>query len=857
MKYTYLDYKEKMDKIFELYANKIAVSCMDSEKITKQVSYGEVKSIIEGLEKDLNGLGINKRSKIAVIAPQTGSVVVLTLALAYLGYINVPIDASLPIDEQIRLLETVGADAIFTTGELYNQLSQYNDSNSFFEVGTDFTYKKIKEVHKNSEESFEVSEDLIAILFSSGTTGQMKGIEISYNSIVYAQDCVVKYANLISENSFLNILPLNHIAGYTASLFCFLTGVEMGFISEINSYNLSQALLIYNPTDFIMIPKVYGVIKNKIIDAINKKSLPVRLYAKMAIKICGFVRKTTGINLRILTKPIWKAALGKKMVLCGCGTAPCSEEIVQFYLDLGIDFINVYGATETGFPICAENCNAKYPIHGVGSIKQFPEIDILVANPDENGVGEVRVKTPLIMLGYYNDPELTAAAFDENGYFKTGDYGYIDKANNLYITGRMKENIMLANGKKASPIDVDNYILKHCKNINVASCGVDCESGYDEIHLFLETANKTSEELEQAENIIKSIPKSIYKISQIHYIDKIPTTSTGKIKRFELKQIAKSNSDLQFDDTCNLKDVTKEDDIIAVISRIVKKNITDLNSELKNDIGMDSLELFELCVAIDEKYGVSIEEKMHEKITVSELIQLIETLKNTQNGTSVNVANYPIERKKDDYTYLKRFNGWSRMLWKFEVFGLENVKENERYIFCPNHESYFDGMWIVGSMDEKRWPFICSMAAESLYQKKIFKKGLIAMGAIPVYRGGNTSTAMKRAYECISNEKYNLLIHPEGTRTRSGELGEFKSGAARLAKDAGLKIMPICINGAYEVFPPNKKTPRFFDWQHMRKYKIQIQFGEPVETEALSEECITEEVRRQIVDMKQELKLKN
>lgn len=856
MKYSYSDYRNKMDEIFELYANKVAVTCMNSEQITKQISYGEVKNVIDSIEAEFEVLGINKRSKIAVIASQTGSVVVLTLALAYLGYINVPIDASLPIEEQARLLETVEVDAVFTTSEVYQQLLQYSDSISFFEIGTDFTYKKLKVVHKENKESSDISEDLLAILFSSGTTGQMKGVEISYNSIIYAQECLIAYANLNYKASFLNVLPSNHIAGYSASLSCFLTGVGMGFISEINAYNLSRAFLIYNPTNFIMIPKIYEVIKDKIIDGISKKSLPVRVYANAAIKICGFFRRTTGLKLKFLTKPIWKAAMGKNMRICGCGTAPCSEETVRFYLDMGIDFVNVYGATETGFPIGAANCNEKYPIQGVGSIKQFPEIDIVIANPDDNGVGEVRVKTPLIMLGYYSEPELTADAFDENAYFKTGDYGYIDSANYLYITGRMKENIMLPNGKKVSPIDVDQYILKHCKNFNVASCGVDCANGNDEIHLFIETTNKTSDELKNAENIIWSIPKSIYKISQIHYIDKIPVTTTGKIKRFELKTIAK-NKEPELSEEPKCRNYSKDEGIIALIAQISKKTISDVTLELKNDIGMDSLEMFELCVAINEQYGVSIEEKLHEKITVSEVIQIIDTSNNSQSETVMNVASYPVERKKRDYKYLRRFNKISRLVWKFEICGLENIKENERYIFCPNHESYFDGMWIVGSMDEERWPSICSMAAETLYQKKIFKKGLIAMGAIPVYRGGNTSTAMRRAYECISNEKYSLLIHPEGTRTRSGELGEFKSGAARLAKDGGLKIMPICINGAYEVYPPSKKLPRLFDWKHMRKYNIQIKFGEPVETEALSEECITEEVRRQIIVMKQALKLKN
>ena len=108
-----------------------------------------------------------------------------------------------------------------------------------------------------------------------------------------------------------------------------------------------------------------------------------------------------------------------------------------------MDFVNVYGATETGFPICAANCNSKYPSKGVGSVNQFADISIKIVNQDEKGIGEIRVKTPLIMLGYYKDTQLTETAFDENGYFRTGDCGWIDLNGNLHITGRIKENILL------------------------------------------------------------------------------------------------------------------------------------------------------------------------------------------------------------------------------------------------------------------------------------------------------------------------------------------------------------------------------------------------------------------------------
>ena len=370
-----------------------------------------------------------------------------------------------------------------------------------------------------------------------------------------------------------------------------------------------------------MIPKIYEVIKDKITETNGKKSLPIRAYVNAAMKISGFVRRKTGIKLRGLTKPIWKAAMGRNMKICGCGTAPCAPETVEFYLNLGIDFVNVYGATETGFPICAANCNTKYPVCGVGSIRQFPDIDIVIANPDEDGIGEVRVKTPLIMLGYYQDLQLTEAAFDSDGYFKTGDYGYLDQNENLYITGRMKENIMLSNGKKVSPIDVDKYISKYCDNVNIASCGVDCVEGYDEIHLFIETNGKTKDILNEAKKIINSIPKSIYKISQIHFIDKIPMTSTGKIKRFDLKEFAKKNKVETQEIPVNIEgDI--EDRILGIISHISKKVVNNVSLELKNDIGMDSLELFELCVALDEQFDTSVEQYLFEGIRISDLIRI-------------------------------------------------------------------------------------------------------------------------------------------------------------------------------------------------------------------------------------------
>ena len=146
---------------------------------------------------------------------------------------------------------------------------------------------------------------------------------------------------------------------------------------------------------------------------------------------------------------------------------------------------------------------------------------------------------------------------------------------------------------------------------------------------------------------------------------------------------------------------------------------------------------------------------------------------------------------------------------------------------------------------------MCSIAAAYLLLHRIYRMGLAMLGGIPVHRHTNTAPAMRRAYECLASGEYNLLIHPEGTRTRNGRLGTFKPGAAKLSIDSEVDIIPVCINGAYEIFPPDKKFPHFFNGGWFHKYPLEIHFGNPISPNGKTEAEITEEIRHQIVEMKE------
>lgn len=859
--YTYEDYREKQRTVFENYGKKMAIACVGDNAIEREITYGELLDIANKINAFLLGIGLRRAQRVAVISPPTAEAVVLNMALAYGGYTNVLIDATLPSVECDKLLRYADASAIFVTEAIYNQIdTELKKEIPSIRMNNSFEYVLFDgcatEGKKTNVEPYD--EEVAAIVFSSGTTAEMKGIMVTYSSILYAQKYICKYANLSNKDKFLDILPSNHIAGYSSSMSCLLTGTEVGFITEFNAEKMLLGFKHFAPTDFIMVPRVYEVIKSKMEAAINQKPFLVKWYAKTVMKVCGSVRRKTGINLRFLTKPIWKPVFGQKMRLCGCGTLPCPEEIIRFYLDLGMEFTNVYGATETGFPITAANCNEKYPLKGAGNVKQFEEIDIRICEPDEEGIGEIRLKTPLIMKGYYRDAELTKQSFDEEGYFKTGDLGYIDEEGYLYITGRSKEAIVLHNGKKVSPIDVDKYYQKGAKDMLLASCGISTSEGYDSIYLFVEKDKHTEEEVSNAILILEKMSQnaSLYRVERVLTVDKIPVTPVGKVKRFMLKKYVDNESSVLGEKGIKNEEEfagnNQEEILLKLITKYVPEKVVTLESNIKRDLDIDSLSMFELGMDIENKLGIDVVNHWESLETVEDILYKYVNSKDADK--SYVISDFPLKRTREDLRYIKFLGKVTRAIYKSKVVGVENIPKDENILFCPNHESYFDAMWVASALEREGFDMsgFCCLAAEHLKDKVFMKRAFKALGGIPVDRSGNTAPAMKRAEELLNQDKTYMIIHPEGTRSRSGKLGEFKLGAAQLAKDVGIKIVPVCINGAYEIYPPKAKLPHCFNWKKWQRYPLTITFGKAIEVGDKTKEEITEQIKNFIVEQKME-----
>ena len=273
--------------------------------------------------------------------------------------------------------------------------------------------------------------------------------------------------------------------------------------------------------------------------------------------------------------------------------------------------------------------------------------------------------------------------------------------------------------------------------------------------------------------------------------------------------------------------------VTAIASKELAKNIS-LDSHFKHDLAFDSLNMVELCVAIEGALKTSIETRLSNVSTVRDIVTIIE------NGGSINdlpynTEEFPIPKARKHIRRLKLLMCFSRIAWRFELTGTQNIPTDGRYILCPNHQSYFDCLWIWTAIGESRINLykISCLAAELFLPSPWL---LAMLGGIPVERSGNTIPAVKRALACIQ-DGYTMLIHPEGTRTRDGTMGAFKGGAAKLAIDAGVPVIPARIDGAWDIFPPHKKRPKIFRFG--KRYPLTISFGEPIEPNGKSVEELT------------------
>ena len=701
---------------------------------------------------------------------------------------------------------------------------------------------------KQEEFSNDSNEDVAVLVYTSGTTGNPKGVMITYENIE-TNMAGVRAVDLVNENDvILAMLPYHHIMPLCFTLILpMYMGVPIVLLTEISSATLLKTMQENRVTVILGVPRVWEMLDKAIMTKINQSSI-----AKFMFKLAS---KTNSMSIRKMLFSKVHKQFGGHIRLMVSGGAKIDKSILEDFRTMGFRAIQGYGMTETA-PIITFNVPGRERSDSAGEV--IPNVEVKIADD-----GEILVKGKNVMKGYYKNETATKEAFDAEGWFHTGDLGRME-GKYLIIIGRKKEMIVLANGKNIDPNDIEAEIMKNADLIKeiavteynaqlVAIIYPDFEKLQAQQIVNIKDAIKW--EVIDKYNVTAPNYKKIHDIKIIK--QELPKTRLGKIRRFMLKDL--------LEDKVEVPEKKIEKKVVEVPSEIkekydiINKYITerynkdiDLDSHIELDLGFDSLDIVEFMNFLNSTFEIEIvEQDFVDHKTISDIIKLVEEKSGITSEKAVEKVDKNENLKKiiDSDSDVKLppsakyakflkflFSPLFKFYFRYKYSGKENLGEGAG-IIVGNHQSYLDAFMLNNAFTYKElsnnYYIATALHFKSNTMKYLARNGNIIL----VDANRNLKNTLQAASKVLKSGK-KLLIFPEGARTRDGQLQEFKKTFAILAKELNVPIYPFVLKGAYEAFPYNKKFPK--------RHDISVQFLEKIDPQNKTVEELVEETKDKI-----------
>ncbi|WP_235245955.1 AMP-binding protein [Fusobacterium perfoetens] len=669
-----------------------------------------------------------------------------------------------------------------------------------------------------SPEDFEVDEyviyspepeDIGVLLYTSGTTGKPKGVVLTFDNLMSNVDAIIEIKMATPKDRLLALLPYHHVLPLSINLLMAIhIGTLVVLIDELSASAILGALQKYKITIVVGVPRLWEMIHKGLMEKIKSSKI-----ANLLFELCKKVKSVT------LSKIVFKKvhqALGGNIRYLVSGGAKLDPNIMDDFKVLGIKVLEGYGLTETS-PIIAFTRPDDVCIGTVG--KTIPGVEVKIAED-----GELLVKGRNVLKEYYNKPEATKEAKDENGWFHTGDLGKIE---NGYITiiGRKKEMIVLSNGKNINPIDIENEIAKGSdliKEIAVVEHNNHLLAlVYPDFKLIKERSiTNITETLKwdiiDSYNINAPAYRKILEIKIVK--DEFPKTKLGKLRRFMLKDILKNledggeNAHKERPEDPETK--TREFQTLAQYIKEEKGENIYPDSHIEIDLGLDSLDIIQLNSFIEKTFGFKIKEE--EAIDLKVIKDICEYIRKNSKEYHLEKINWSeILKESIDYPLPS-----SNMIWLTKIFfapilkfylglkikGIEKLSKEPRIIIC-NHESFIDAFAVQrlfkGDMLKNTYYFAIKKHFDKAGLRFMANHGNIILMDI----NENLKESLQISAEVLKEGK-NLVIFPEGARTRDGKLQDFKKFFGILSKELNIPVTVLGIDGAYESMPFGSIFPR-------------------------------------------------
>jgi len=746
--------------------------------------------------------------------------------------------------------------------------------------------------------------DLAALLYTSGTTADPKGVMLTHANLVGEADAIFGVFTIGPDDALLGILPMFHVLAQMANLFLPLfNGSRVVYLETLNTTELLRALQERDITAFAVVPQFFYLIHEKIFKELNKRG-QFALSVVRALMALNRGLRILGINAGKMLFGKIHATFGKRMRYLVTGGSRFDAAVARDFYSFGIDVLNAYGLTETSGGAFL-NRPGKIVFGSVGP--PLPGVEARIVDPQtvEDGqpaAGEIVIRGAIVMKGYWNRPEATAEAL-RDGWLYTGDLGYFDSGGNLFITARRKEVIVLANGKNVYPEEIEAHYQKSPYVKEICVMALEARAG-DPTSERLHGVVVPNFELLRERKIVNTreairldIEALSHKIASTKRLGRydiwqedLPRTTTRKLKRFQIEKKVREQQAKGGEDEAEIgieKPVTDDErawlegeDVeraLAIIRESARNQLDSIRPahNLELDLGLDSMQRVELLTALEQQLGGDVpESQLAEIYSVRDLVDAV--LESNRRGESGRKAMAPAwstifsEPVTDpDILVLARHNLFAEVFFfllgkliylfaldrfQLKTRGLENLPQKGPYLLCSNHQSYLDPLLLAGSLPWRLFRDTFAVGTSDIFGQGFMRRLARWLRVAVLDPDANLIPAMRAGAFGLS-QGHILILYPEGERTNDGNLTVFRKGAAILSLHTQAPIVPVAIDGFYEAWPRHKKFPKFAD--------LQMVIGKPIsppppgEASEAAYERLTSELKSRVSAMWQDLRTQN
>jgi long-chain acyl-CoA synthetase len=719
------------------------------------------------------------------------------------------------------------------------------------------------------------SSDIAATLYTSGTTGGPKGVVLSHGNLIAERSAAIAVVDVTENDSVLGVAPLFHAFAQLANLLLpLLAGARVVFLETIDAPDVVRALSQHRITIVAGLPQSIDSVHQHVMAEVRRGGFLKRSLFTMLMGLNVRLR-SIGVNVAPALFRNVHDVTGSQLRFFLVGGSKLDPVISRDFYALGLTVLQAYGLAEAS-GIATITVPDDAPSDDVGRALPGQEVRIMPSD-DPDLDGEVAIRGPIVMQGYFNRPDATNAVM-RDGWLLTGDLGRLDARGRLTITGRSKEVIAFATGTNLYPEEIESCYRKSpfVKEICVVRLARDGDPTTERLYAVVvpDMELMAARRIANAGDLIRfeMEGQSIHlpPEQRVHgyevWFKPLPRTATRMLKRYEVERrlLQKQRDTAAATAPARGPDEWVDDPhanaVADLLARRANRNrgsvpsvavglqagcpAIQLDSNLEVDLGFDSLERVELLTELEQRFGIKVsDENSHNILTVEQLIEIARpgapagAASTTEDPWATLLRDLPPESDPTLGSLLERRPVSGRLFFallrvlcfampRVQATGVDRLPLQGPYIISPNHQSYLDPFFVCAALPYRIAAQLFFVGAAEYFESPITAWLARQCNLVPVDPDANLVPAMKAGAFGLSHGKI-LVLFPEGERSIDGTVKHFKKGAPILSRHLGVPVVPVAVDGVFAIWPRN----RAINWRLLLPWsghRVRIAFGEPI-----------------------------